>query len=393
MKCLPRKHLVMLGDLKVHAVREICQGAAEYAHACPVLNFDPWPIPVERRRPDRPMNLAQADLLLLSGDVVELFARSRDTFHGEHVYILTNGQAPDAPCVEFDELAIGRMAAEHLLERQYPNLAFVGSCDHVWSRLRCQGFCEFARARGQSVQIHELPPAQLPIYWSCRVAQRKAGLRHVLAALPKPCGVFVANDVMACFLIETARAGGISVPEQIGVIGVDDDPIPNAAAGLAISTVHTPLREAGWQAARLLDEIRRGRPVPQRTILAPVRVVVRASTNVFMIEDPLVRKAQTYIEAHRQGRLRVSQVGHAVPTTTVTLNKHFMQRLGLSPFEYIQRRRLDYARELLRAGGHTVDEVSDLCGFRNCSYFCRIFKHVIGTTPGVLRRGNVQTRR
>ena len=98
------------------------------------------------------------------------------------------------------------------------------------------------------------------------------------------------NDVAACFIIETARFCNIRIPSQMGVIGVDNDMIPNAAAGLSISSVDLPFRSAGWKAAEILDGFRKGKKPPLRTIMAPVRVVVRASTDVFMVENSLVRR-------------------------------------------------------------------------------------------------------
>jgi LacI family transcriptional regulator len=122
-----------------------------------------------------------------------------------------------------------------------------------------------------------------------------------------------------------------------------------------------------------------------RTILPPIRVVVRTSTDAFMVEDPLLRRAQSYVEEHRSGAIKVAKTARALGTTTMTLGKHFRHHLNISPSEYILRRRIDYAKELLRIGKLNVEEVSDICGFHSCSYFCHIFKRVLSASPGSFR--------
>ena len=104
-----------------------------------------------------------------------------------------------------------------------------------------------------------------------------------------------------------------------------------------------------------------------------------------MVEDSLVRRAQTLIEEHRAGRLSVAQVVDTLRTTPVTLGKRFRQHLQRTPGQYILERRLEYAKELLRAGVLTVAQVSEACGFHDCSYFCQIFKRATGLSPGASR--------
>jgi LacI family transcriptional regulator len=171
----------------------------------------------------------------------------------------------------------------------------------------------------------------------------------------------------------------------MGVIGVDNDMIPNAAAGLSISSVEPPFRSLGWKAAEALDGHREGKKVPLRTILPPVRVVVRASTDVFMVENSFVRRIQAYIEEHRGGPILVADVAKATGTTTVTLGKRFQEYLNITPSEYILRRRIEYAKELLRKGDLNVEEVSSVCGFHSCSYFCHVFRRMTRATPGSFR--------
>jgi AraC-like DNA-binding protein len=136
----------------------------------------------------------------------------------------------------------------------------------------------------------------------------------------------------------------------------------------------------------MLEERWQGRRTRSVLRLPPVRVVVRASTDVFKTDNSLVRKAQAYIEAHRSRRLTVEEVLRSLSCNRVTLCKGFRTELGLTPFDYLRRRRLAYATELLRQGDHNVEEVSSISGFSSTSYFSKIFHRVVGCRPGAIRR-------
>jgi LacI family transcriptional regulator len=377
-----RHHLVFIGKLGVHSVREVCLGAAEYAAGRPDLDFDPWPSSSGVESGARRDDVLEADCVIAPDtDICRLFGNAR---HLKMPYVNVLDHRPKLASVELDDAAIGRMAADHLLSRGYRNLAFVGSTEWPWSGLRKASFTHAVKPAGIVPKSYEFAADVLPIEWAWKSERRRRRLAEVLTALPKPCGVFAANDVIACFLIETARDLGIRIPEQIGVLGVDDDPVPNAAAGLAISSVVVPFREMGRRAAEMVDRLRHGKEA-QRIQLPPTRVVVRTSTDAFMVEDTLVRRAQAFIESHRSGRIKVADVAHAVGCTRVTLGQRFGRHLGMGVLDYILQRRMEYAKDLLRMGDLNVDEVAQDCGFRSTPFFCSVFKRITGTTPGKVR--------
>ena len=301
------------------------------------------------------------------------------------VLFLTDAIQKNVPSVSLDEYAIGKMAVEHLLSRGYRNLAFIGSSECRWSKLWREGFAAAVKTKGVNSTVHEFPLETLPVFWTWDAARRSENLFQLLESLPKPCGVFAANDVIACFVLQSAREKGYRVPEDIGVVGVDDDPIPNAAAGLAISSVRPDFREVGRQAARLLDEIWHNKPVPERILVPPTSVVVRASTDAFMTNEPLVNKAQSYIEVHRHERVLVEDVVRALGTNRETLGKKFQRHLDVGLQEYILSRRIEYASDQLREGKMSVEKIAEACGFSSCSYFSRVFKKVARISPGRIR--------
>jgi len=382
---MPRKrHIIFLQDLSSHSDREVCLGAAEYAAAQPDWSFDPWPVPASLRDYPSRHDLAAADGILTTEKI------DARLFHGKsgrvpRVLFLTDVAHRGVPSASLNEHAIGGMAAEHLYSRGYRQLAFIGSSEWRWSKARQEGFVPAVEARQIAPIVRQFPLREVPVFWSWNVKRRNESLHRMLDALPRPCGIFAANDVIACFVVQSIREKGLRVPGDFGVLGVDDDPVPNAAAGLALSSIRPDFREVGRQSARLLNDILHGKPAASRVLIPPVCVAVRASTDEFMTDDPLVSRAQGYIEAHRHERVLVGDVIRALGTNRVTLGKKFQRQLDVGLQAYILSRRVEYASDLLR-GGLSVEKVAETCGFSSSSYFSRVFKKILQCSPGSLRR-------
>jgi LacI family transcriptional regulator len=379
--------MVFLADLADESEREVCFGAAEYAAGRANLDFEPWPLASKGATLPTRADFLSVNSLLLTERACRLVFGNRARIPVPHVFFLAH-LADSTPSVQLDDRAFGVMAAEHLVARGYRNLISIASASSAqgWSQLRANGFRQACRKLHVKCRHYELTTGELPVYWASNFERRRDKLQRILQDAPKPCGIFAANDVMAYFVIETARICGLGIPHEVAVIGVDDDPVPNAAAGLAISSIQPPFREVGRQAAALLDRLTLNQKVPRRVTLPPLRVVVRTSTDGFMVPNDLVRRAQAYIEERRGQAVRVGDVIRALRTTAVTLGKHFQRHLQQTPAEYILVRRIEHARELLRDGKLNVQQISEACGFHSCSYFGQIFKRVTGLTPGQVRR-------
>jgi LacI family transcriptional regulator len=380
------RHIIFVDELQRHSDREVCLGAAEYAAERPSWAFDPWPVVLAPSSAPAPADLELVNGILTTERAMQEKPRLRRRLRVPVVYCLADGVHRDADAVGIHEQSVGEMAAEHLWSRGYRQFAFIGSTEAGWSRGRGDGFARWLAGAGAQAAIHLFPPETVPVFWTWNLARRNRRLQELVADLPKPCGLFCANDVIACFVLQAARQSRLRVPEEVGVVGVDNDPFPNAAAGLAISSVELPFREVGRQAARLLDERWQGGKAGRSLRLPPIRVVVRASTDAFMTGDELVRKAQAYVEARRDRRITVGEVTRAAGTNRMTLGKHFQRELDMTPLEYVRQRRAAYALERLRQGEANVEEVAFQCGYSSTSYFSRVFKQLTGQRPGAIRR-------
>jgi LacI family transcriptional regulator len=380
------RRIIFLGELDRHSVREVCLGAAECAAEHPTWVFDPWPLPSTQA--SAPTTLVDTHMVggILSTE--RSIKRLRRLFGGLRwpvVCVLASGGHTDFDSVEIDELAVGELAAEHLWDRGYRHFAFIGSSEASWSKSREQGFERWLRAKGTVPGRHLFSAATLPIYWPGNVARRNQCLQERVSGLPKPCGILTANDVIAWFVLHAARHERCRVPEDLGVVGVDNNPLPNLA-GLGISSVELPFREVGRRAARLLEERLQGRATKCLICLPPIRVVARASTDAFMTRDPLVRKAQSYVESRRHTRVTVQEVTRSVGSNRMTLGSRFQREVGTTILDYVRRRRVAYAEERLRQGNASVAQVAAECGYSSTSYFSRIFQRITGSHAGSIRR-------
>jgi LacI family transcriptional regulator len=379
------RHILFFGDMRCHSDREVFLGAAEYATQCPVWVLNPWPM---RFSPSVQPALREVGTLsgVLSNErTLSHAARWQAGLNVPVIHFLAEKPRPEAGDVGIDELAVGEMAAEHLWSRGFRQFAFVGSSRTGWSNKRGEGFERWLAKRGSEPHIHLLPADWLPVFWSENLTGSRKRMQGLLKRLPTPCGIFTANDVIACFVLQAARHAGDRVPEDLEVIGVDNDPLSNAAAGQGISSIELPFREVGRRAARLLEQSWRRPPQPASVRLPPVRVVIQASTGAFMTKDLLVRGAQAFVEARRHRPLTVGEVTRAVGSNRTTLGKRFQRTLRVSLHEYLLRRRIAYASERLSLGDAKVDWVAAECGFSSASYFSRVFTQIAGRRPGSLR--------
>ncbi|MCL5098539.1 MAG: substrate-binding domain-containing protein [Candidatus Omnitrophica bacterium] len=383
-----RLHIVFLEDLQSQSVREVFMGAAGYAAERPHWDFDPWPVSAEESPVPSPEDLDAVDGILTSELAISQVHGIQRLRWIPRVYFLADYHHPNASCVSLDERGIGRLAAEHLLSRGYRHCVFIGCSSKGWSKQRGEGFALALASARALFESHEFPEETLPVFWSWNMTRHLREVLKLLGSISKPCGIFAANDVIAYFVIQASRQLRLRIPEDIGVVGVDDDPVPNAATRLTISSIHPPFREVGRRAAELLDTLCDSQFLPSvRIQVSAARVAVRASTDGFMTDDALVRKAQSYIESHRHERVSVCEVTRAVGSNRVTLGKHFQRELDVGLLEYIRKRRIEHCREKLQMGEMNVEEVARSFGFSSSSYFSRVFKKVTGLSPGRLSRG------
>ncbi|PTY01620.1 XylR family transcriptional regulator [Verrucomicrobia bacterium LW23] len=307
--------------------------------------------------------------------------------------------APQYPWVETDDAAIARLAVQHLRERGFRRLAYCGDARFAWSRHRARAFRALVEEAGPEAGLSMAefvppsPPQQAP--GADDPARSHALLVDWLRALEKPAGVFAGYDVLGRAVLEACRAAGLAVPEDVAVLGMDDDELLCELSTPPLSSIIPDSRRTGYEAASLLEAMMRGEcasGAPDAAggrLIAPLGVHARQSTDVLAVEDPAIARALRFIRKHAcdaDAPINVGDVLRVVPLSRRVLEKRFSKALGRTPHEEILHTRLARAQRLLRETKLSLEEVAAASGFTYPEYLSVAFKRTLGTTPSAYRR-------
>lgn len=296
---------------------------------------------------------------------------------------------PGVPCVRPDDLAATRLAFEHLRERGFRQFAFCGFNGADYSDGRRDAFVQCAAAAGlpchvyvDSVKLHHAST----LGYEARGLKDGDNVARWLERLPKPVGLMACNDIRGQQVLTACRAAEIAVPEQVAVIGVDNDEMLCELSDPPLSSVSLDTERIGYEAAALLDQMIAGKKPKEPLILVqPAGVVTRRSTDVLAIEDRHITTATRFIREHACEGIDVTDVLKFVPLSRSTLERRFLRVLGRSPKEEIMRARIVRAKQLLAETDFTLAQVADKVGFEHPEYLSVIFKKKTGLTPGDYR--------
>lgn len=282
------------------------------------------------------------------------------------------------PCVFSDHLDIGARAAEHLLSRGLRHFAFCGPQEDWYSNQRRLGFEKALRQSGVETSLSLLQPANQGLYYP--------DLLPWLAGLPRPVGVLVANDHWATVVVEGALQQHLRVPEDIAVVGVDNDELLCESALVPVSSVAIDGKRVGRVAAEILARMLAGeRDIPRLTRVPPLDVVARQSTDLLAIDDGIIIDALRYIRQHVGEPITVESILDHMTISRRQLEKRFQQVLGRSPASEIRRIRVERARELIQASDRPLSEIARLSGFNDVSILGKAFRREVGLTPSEYR--------
>lgn len=305
------------------------------------------------------------------------------------VYLRNLPENFDAPCVLTDNPAAARCGFDHLRDRGFRHFAYCGYEGADYSDERRAAFVGFVEQLGWRCHVFNTPASSAH---GNTVGFEREGLKdgdrvaRWLRELPKPVGVMACNDSRGRQVLDACRAAGLGVPDEVGVVGVDNDEVLCDLSAPPLSSVVPNAERIGIEAAALLDQMMAGqKPVMRSLFVEPKAVVARQSTEVLAIEDRQIAAAARFIREHACGGIDVSDVVKAVALSRSSLERRFSKALGRSPKEEILRVRLNSAKQLLSDTSSSLEFIAEKIGLEHTEYLSRIFKKKTGMTPSQFR--------
>ncbi|HWB52928.1 MAG TPA: XylR family transcriptional regulator [Tepidisphaeraceae bacterium] len=276
------------------------------------------------------------------------------------------------PTVIPDSTAIARHGFEHLADRGFRNFAFCGHPLAGWSLIRRDVFTKACRERGFACETVAVADG-VPSDW--------------IASLPRPCAILAGNDRYAWYVIDVCRNLKISIPDQIAVLGIDNDTFLDEMVRPTLSSVVVPAVQIGFEAGRILDDLMADKPVSMEPVLLPpAGIVTRQSTDVLNIDDDVVADAVRFIRERASKMVNVQDVLDYTLISRRNLERRFRRVLNRSLLNEIRRVHVERAANLLRETDIDMPSIATQCGFSSPVHFSSVFKEFIGVAPSVYRR-------
>lgn len=273
--------------------------------------------------------------------------------------------------VTVDNLDVGRLAAEHFLERGFKSFAYVRDRRTPAAKQRAEGF-------------HRTIGTELPLPTHGRLEPQ--GMAEFLQTLPPATAIFCFTDAVARYVITVLQQLQKTVPEEYAVMGVNADPIDGDLSPVALSSIDIRPYEIGRQAAVTINDLLNGHPCPKVQLLPPGEVITRRSTDILALDDPSVAALLHRIRDRACERIRVADLLKPSDGSRRALEIKFKKLLGRTIEEEIRRCRLATARDMLLYTKLNINQIADACGFSNTPHFSRAFKEAHGVSPGAYRR-------
>lgn len=298
---------------------------------------------------------------------------------------------PGVPKIRPDNVGLGHLGAEHFLERGYSSLAFCGFRNDGWACERRDGFVEAARLAGHRADVFDVDyPGDLTPFWDTKQTN---ALASWLRGLRKPVGVMACNDMRGLQVIAAAQQADLLVPEEVAVLGVNNDTIRCELAYPPLSSVATNAFQSGYQAAELLAQMMEGAKIDRvDRRIEPLEVVTRPSSDVLAIDDKNVAAALSFIRERACHGITVDAVLKHAYVSRSQLEKKFRRHLGRSPQAEIRRVQVAKIRQLLFETDFPLKKIAELTGFEHVEYMCVVYKRITGEAPGAYRRRSAGNR-
>ena len=278
---------------------------------------------------------------------------------------------PNFPLIITNGKNISKLAAEHLMNKGLHNFAYCGFDLHPWSEERKKFFEQFINDAGFKVSIYHQSPSNKYKSWE----NEQTRMADWLKTLPKPVGILACNDDRGQHVLEACKNAGLRVPEDISVIGVDNDSIVCDLCDPPLSSVALNTEYAGYYAAELLDKLMQGIPSKGQEIMVDAtHIVQRQSTDILAVEDQNVAEAIRFIKKNAKNKFFVNDVVNQTSLCRRSLESRFKKVMHRSIQEEIRRARTELISELLVETDLSVSEITSMFSFTDVEHISRYFR-------------------
>ncbi len=376
MACMKRKNvLVMVSPMSAPRTEGIARFAREHD----------WNLMIQDRLGYHPLAWnGDGVIATLRSDPVTFSSIARLMKRGIPVVDLTMSR-PDVktPRVTSDHEAIGRLAAEHFIERNFHNAVWFSTGWGPVHAMRFKGLSDGLDKPPAKWVLAECLPKTRQNDWS----SFKKWLRCAFAAAEKPVAALTYDEADGARLLNAALELDISVPEELAILTIGDNRIICENQTVPLSSIDQNLERGGYEAAALLDRLMSGEKAPRKPIrIPPLGVVVRRSTEVVAVADPTVRKAMEFIAKNLARPIGSPQIADALGIRRAALDALFREHLVRSVGEEIRRQRFARVKLLLETTDMPIAEIAAETGYCNPSHLANTFRDITGVSPRSWRR-------
>ncbi len=284
----------------------------------------------------------------------------------------------DIPNITGGYFEAGKLGAEYFLQKGFKNFAFYGFKNIVWSRERSQGFEKHLATQGFTVYYfdHDQTPSRELWHY------KPSALSNWLQGLPKPIAIMACDDERGQHITEACKHAKIQIPEEIAVLGVDNDIMTCNLSDPPLSSIDLDTEKGGYEAARLMDKmITKKIALHYDIIVMPTQVITRQSTDIASANDKYIARALKFIHQNIDNRINVIDVIKQVPLSRRALEKRFQETTGTGVYNYIYNLQIQKFAQRLLETDKTIFEIAIESGFDNSKNISRQFKQVKGCTP------------
>jgi len=379
-----RKVILMIDASRAYC-RQLLRGIAKYSRFHGPWVFDRKP-PYYRRPADWLRALSRRQRLDADGIIMV------EQEHPEQIAAMglpmiaspyVEERIAGVPNIIGDTQKMGEMAAEHLLERGFRQFAYCGFEDMFGARSRGESFRKTIAAAGFETHFYEQPRARVKRAWE----DEQNLMADWLKSLPKPVGVMTCTDDRSQDVIEACKIAGLHAPEQVAVIGVDNDELVCELSNPPLSSIALNAERAGYEAAELLDRMMSGEKCADKDIIVePTHVVTRQSTDILAIEDSDVGAAVRFIRQHARLPIQVSDVVEAAALSRRGLEVRFKRIVGRSIHEEIKRCRIEQLETMLLETDLSISRLATVFDYPGVEKLSRYFQREKGLTPLAYRK-------